>query len=241
MAASSVNDWMRKVEQLQLRWQRLNTGAEEDAVLLKASATLQKLSEILSARTGELDISLFLNLYSKAVLDITFFEENQLVDEDFIRADSLEKVGELIQALSEPEHLVREAILPLPECLKDGVSYLLTMLKARSPVTLNDVSFRDFSAASLLSKGIFSDIHVLALMYCGEMCYWALKYCRDAQPINDGSERGDCLQDKSPSFQEVGEHALETYVSVCEGPLANQGWNTEKAKDLLQYLKSSKT
>uniref|UniRef100_A0A8C3J862 Chromosome 5 open reading frame 51 n=1 Tax=Calidris pygmaea TaxID=425635 RepID=A0A8C3J862_9CHAR len=43
-----------------------------------------------------------------AVLDITYFEENQLVDEDFPEESSLQKVKELICILSEPEDLVRE-------------------------------------------------------------------------------------------------------------------------------------
>lgn len=42
------------------------------------------------------------------MLDITYFEENQLVDEDFPEESSSRKVEELICILSEPEDLVRE-------------------------------------------------------------------------------------------------------------------------------------
>jgi len=47
-------------------------------------------------------------LFSQAVLDITYFEENQLVDEDFPEESSMQKIKELICILSEPEALVRE-------------------------------------------------------------------------------------------------------------------------------------
>lgn len=42
-------------------------------------------------------------------MDITYFEENQLVDEDFLEESSLQKVEELISALSEPENLIKES------------------------------------------------------------------------------------------------------------------------------------
>lgn len=42
------------------------------------------------------------------MLDITYFEENQLVDEDFPEESALPKLKELISVLSEPEDLVRE-------------------------------------------------------------------------------------------------------------------------------------
>lgn len=47
--------------------------------------------------------------FLQAVLDITYFEENQLVDKDFPEESSLQKVEELIDALSEPELLVKES------------------------------------------------------------------------------------------------------------------------------------
>ncbi|XP_053304069.1 RAB7A-interacting MON1-CCZ1 complex subunit 1 isoform X2 [Spea bombifrons] len=222
----------------------------------------------------------------KAILDITFFEENRLVDEDFLRDESLDEVKQLIDLLSDPERLVEEvnqhqegsdvtlevdvleclhwrrgALLYMfchtvgerecwilqnkktfQQCLQDGVFHLLRMLRTRNPLVINhEVSFHDLSTANLLSNGIFSDIHLLALMYCGEMCYWALKYCSDGQSSNSNtgceSEPRDQSQDRLIPFQKVGEDTLEKYVSVCEGPLGGQGWNTDKAKDILKFLK----
>ncbi|MEE6513154.1 hypothetical protein FKM82_020659 [Ascaphus truei] len=259
-----------------------------DAVLLKASATLHSLTDPYSEETSKVNISSRLHLYTQAILDITFVEENRLVDEDFPDDYSLRKVKELIQVLSEPEVLVKETNLhqkpqkvtldvdvleclhwrrgallymychtvrgredwllrnrrTLQQCLKDGVNYLLKMLNSRSPVHLNDdVSFQDLSTAALLSTGIFSDIHVLALMYCGEMCYWGLKYCHEENkkgpPSAVGSNTESC--DRSTfnmrEFQETGEKVLEKYVCVCEGSLKGQGWNIENAKNILQCLK----
>ncbi|OCU02567.1 UPF0600 protein C5orf51 homolog [Xenopus laevis] len=283
MAAPGSPDWKQKVERLQQKWQELAAGGREDSVLSKASATLQSLSTHCSEEKDILDIASFFHLYTKAILDITFFEENQLVDRDFQGDDSLSKVRELIQILSEPEHLVKEfrqnqkapvadldvelseclhwrrgALLYMYchtvgehegwclqnkgtflQCLKDGTSYLLKMLTIRSPVHLNEeVLFQDLNTATLLSKGIFSDIHVLALMYCGEMCYWALNYCRHEEQVSHGhSDRSSTTLD----FQEVGEGALDKYVSVCEGPLHGQGWNTEKAKTMQEFFKKIKS
>ncbi|XP_071991693.1 RAB7A-interacting MON1-CCZ1 complex subunit 1 [Engystomops pustulosus] len=270
MAASGRLEWRDRAGRLRQRWERLQDGGGRgDAILLKASAALQSLDDVCAE---EDDGSPCLRLYSQAVLDITYYEENLLVDEEFPGDDSLQKVRELLEMLSEPERLsgesqrqdlvldveVQECLhwrrgallymychtvgererwtLPDPrtfhQCLQDGIHYLLKMLHTRSPVQLDDqVSFQDTSTAALLEKGVFSDIHVLALMYCGEMCYWALKYCRDVEP-----HKAD-PQSPEIHFKDIGVKVLDTYVGVCEGPLQGQGWSTDNAKKMLQYLK----
>ncbi|KAM4710317.1 RAB7A-interacting MON1-CCZ1 complex subunit 1 [Discoglossus pictus] len=283
MAAHSSSDWKQRAAQLQQRWGNLAAGARDDTVLLKASATLQTLKDLCSEKTETFNISSFLQLYSKAILDITFFEENRLVDEDFPDDSSLQKVKDLIHILSEPEHLVEETNLcnkpPLAleddvleclhwrrgallymychtvrdrqgwlqknrslfkQCLKDGVFYLLKMLSSKNPVQLNDSSFQDLKTAILLSQGMLSDIHVLALMYCGEMCYWALKYC----PNQEDGSNAECYDEAhmpTLDFHEIGTNILEKYISVCEGPLLGHGWSTENAKNILQFLKKDET
>ncbi|XP_056408534.1 RAB7A-interacting MON1-CCZ1 complex subunit 1 [Hyla sarda] len=277
MASSCSLEWTVRAGRLRRRWERLQEGGQGDAVLLKALAALQRLDERCQEGARGCDDSLCLALYSQAVLDITFYEENQLVDEDFPGDDSLQKVGELVEMLSEPENLVGEspqrnlaldievqeclqwrrgALLYMychtvgerekwelrdprifRQCLQDGVYYLQKMLHKRSPVRLDDkVSFQDLNTAILLEKGIFSDIHAIALMYCGEMCYWALRYCRDVEqvsPLGTDSQ----TTNKVLHFKEIGEKVLGTYISVCEGPLCGQGWNTDNAKKILQYFK----
>ncbi|KAJ7426879.1 F-box protein 4 [Willisornis vidua] len=202
----------------------------------------------------------------KAVLDITYFEENQLVDEDFPEESSVQKLKELICILSEPEDVVSESnvneepinilgaelleclywrkgallymychtakersewlqenIAMFKKCLNDGVHYLMKMLSFRCPLQLNeDISFQDKDTARLLSEGIFSDTHLLALMYSGEMCYWGLKYCGEMKqeslesvdPLSN-SDLGSKSQSTSLDFQETGKNMLTKYKKCC--------------------------
>ncbi|XP_075040193.1 RAB7A-interacting MON1-CCZ1 complex subunit 1 [Mixophyes fleayi] len=282
MAASSSLDWKSRADKLLQRWESLQEKGRGDVVLLKVSTTLQSLNDIISKDIQNCDNSSCLHLYSQAILDITFFEENQLVDEEFPGDDSLQKVRELIQMLLEPENLLEECKLhkqdmvldvdvqeclrwrrgallymychtvgereswllrdqrTFHQCLEDGVYYLLKMLHTRNPIHLNDgVSVQDVNTATLLAKGIFSDIHVLALMYCGEMCSWAVMYCTEVVQTSEIGPNSE-TRNKILNFREVGENVLETYVGVCEGPLSGQGWNTDNAKKILQYLKKDR-
>ncbi|EGV92839.1 UPF0600 protein C5orf51-like [Cricetulus griseus] len=139
------------------------------------------------------------------------------------------------------EWLLRKSNL-LQKYLVDGINYLLQMLNHRCPIQLNEgVSFQDLDTAKLLSTGIFSDIHVLAMMYSGEMCYWGLKHCTDRQSenheVNTDVFGASCTTYKEPlDFREVGEKILKKYVSVCEGPLKAQEWNTTNAKQILSFF-----
>ncbi|XP_019484856.1 PREDICTED: UPF0600 protein C5orf51 homolog isoform X2 [Hipposideros armiger] len=208
--------------------------------LIRSSAALEKLKLLCGEDKECSSPSNLLELYTQAILDMTYFEENKLVDEDFPE-DSSEKVKELISFLSEPEILVNENNKH-PKYLVDGISYLLQMLNYRCPIQLNEgVSFQDLDTAKLLSEGIFSDIHLLAMMYSGEMCYWGLKHCADQQPENHEMDTGvsgaSCTTHKELlDFREVGEKILKKYVSVCEGPLKEQEWNTTNAKQILNFF-----
>lgn len=93
----------------------------------------------------------------------------------------------------------------------------------------------------MIFPGIFSDIHLLAMMYSGEMCYWGLKHCADQQPenheVDSGVSGASYMTRKEPlDFREVGEKILKKYVSVCEGPLKEQEWNTTNAKQILNFF-----
>ncbi|XP_019604101.1 RAB7A-interacting MON1-CCZ1 complex subunit 1 isoform X1 [Rhinolophus sinicus] len=304
--AASGSSVVSRVEELgdlaQAHIQQLSEAAgEDDHFLIRASAALEKLKLLCGEDKECSRPSNLLELYTQAsvwtrpvflvfsntaeaILDMTYFEENKLVDEDFPE-DSSEKVKELIGFLSEPEILVKENNIhpkhcellgdELLECLSwrrgallymychsltkrrewltrkssllkeylvDGISYLLQMLNYRCPIQLNEgVSFQDLDTAKLLSEGIFSDIHLLAMMYSGEMCYWGLKHCADQQPENHEVDTGvsgaSYTTHKEPlDFREVGEKILKKYVSVCEGPLKEQEWNTTNAKQILNFF-----
>ncbi|KAI5134326.1 RAB7A-interacting MON1-CCZ1 complex subunit 1 [Manis pentadactyla] len=289
MAAAGSNV-VRRVEELgdlaQAHIQQLSEAAgEDDHFLIRASAALEKLKLLCGDDKECSNPSDLLELYTQAILDMTYFEENKLVDEDFPE-DSSQKVKELISFLSEPEIVVKENNMhpkhcdllgdELMECLSwrrgallymychsltkrrewltrkssllkkyliDGISYLLQMLNYRCPIQLNEgVSFQDLDTAKLLSEGIFSDIHLLAMMYSGEMCYWGLKHCADQQPenheVDTGASGASYTTYKEPlDFREVGEKILKKYVSVCEGPLKEQEWNTTNAKQILNFFR----
>ncbi|NWI95077.1 CE051 protein, partial [Pitta sordida] len=254
--------------------------------LAKGSAALDKLEDL--CNEGKEHPSTLFQLYTQAVLDITYFEENQLVDEDFPEESSLQKLKELICILSEPEDLVRECnineepinilgaelleclywrkgallymychtakerrewlqenIATFKKCLNDGVHYLRKMLSFRCPLQLNeDVSLQDKDTARLLSEGIFSDTHLLAMMYSGEMCYWGLKHCEEGEqgslePVDRNSDLDSRSQSISLDLRETGKNMLTKYVAVCEGPLKGQGWNTTTAKQMLRELVKS--
>ncbi|NXN91749.1 CE051 protein, partial [Rhinopomastus cyanomelas] len=252
--------------------------------LAKGSATLDKLEDLCNERKEQLPT--LLQLYAQSVLDITYFEENQLVDEDFLEESSLQRVKELICILSEPEDLVRECnidesvdilgaelleclywrkgallymychtakerkewlqedIAVFRKCLSDGVHYLMKMLTFRNPLQLNeDVALQDKDTARLLSEGVFSDTHLLAMMYSGEMCYWGLLRCGEGKQesceLTDSvfsSVMGCRSQSVLLDFRETGKTMLTKYVTVCEGPLKGQGWNTATARQMLRHF-----
>lgn len=260
------------------------------AFLARGSAALEKLKDLCKEGKEKAHHSTLLQLYTQAVLDITYFEESQLVDEDFAGESSLQKVKELICMLSDPEDLVRECsineepinilstdsveclywrkgallymychtakersewlrgnIAAFRKCLNDGVHYLMKMLSFRCPLHLDgDVSLQDKDTAGLLSEGIFSDTHLLAMMYSGEMCYWGLKYCgeekQESLKVMDSTSVSDLScrsQGALVDFRELGKTMLTKYVTVCEGPLRDHGWNTTSAKQMLCYLKET--
>ncbi|XP_070375813.1 RAB7A-interacting MON1-CCZ1 complex subunit 1 isoform X2 [Equus asinus] len=108
-AGSSV---VKRVEELgdlaQAHIQQLSEAAgEDDHFLIRASAALEKLKLLCGEDKECSNPSNLLELYTQAILDMTYFEENKLVDEDFPE-DSSQKVKELIGFLSEPEILVKE-------------------------------------------------------------------------------------------------------------------------------------
>ncbi|XP_020852038.1 RAB7A-interacting MON1-CCZ1 complex subunit 1 isoform X1 [Phascolarctos cinereus] len=253
--------------------------------LVQAATSLEKLKVLCKEDEENMNPSVLIKLYTQAILDMTYFEENKLVDEDFPEDTSLQKVKELITVLSEPEVVVKESNLHpkhsdilgtelleclywrrgallymychtvtareewqsakrdvLKKCLIDGISYLLKMLNFRCPLQLNeDVSFQDIDTAKLLSAGVFSDTHLLAMMYSGEMCYWGLKYCVNEEPENcdidtNGPGTSRISLKESLDFREIGEKILRKYISICEGPLKGQSWNTTNAKKILDFF-----
>ncbi|XP_053148751.1 RAB7A-interacting MON1-CCZ1 complex subunit 1 isoform X2 [Hemicordylus capensis] len=256
---------------------------------MQASATLENLKDLFQEAGENCTLSIIFQHYTQAILDITYFEENQLVDKEFPEESSLQKVEELINALSEPEILIKEsgtsqeplAVLgiELLECLywrrgallymfchtvkgrrewllekteslkkflNEGIQYLVKMLGLRSPVNPNEETlFQDADTARLLHDGVFSDTHLLAMMYAGEMCYWGLNYFGEEKEKQSRSSRDSQSNSKPPcsshgevlDFRDIGKRMLLKYVAMCEGPLRGHEWNTKNAKLILGYFK----
>uniref|UniRef100_A0A2D4H517 Uncharacterized protein n=1 Tax=Micrurus corallinus TaxID=54390 RepID=A0A2D4H517_MICCO len=132
---------------------------------------------------------------------------------------------------------LRKEIDLLKKFLKEGIHYLIKMLDFRCTDNPNEeFVVQDTGTAILVNEGIFSDTHLLAMMYCGEMCYWGLKYCGD-QGTELHRELPGSSENTIMDFQEIGEKMLTKYIAVCEGPLRSHGWDTKNAKRILDYFK----
>ncbi|XP_064626468.1 RAB7A-interacting MON1-CCZ1 complex subunit 1-like [Lineus longissimus] len=209
------------------------------------------------------DVAQQLKDFSQASLDLTFYEENNLVNESFPEKDGKQRLQKLLESLTMPEKLVedlfqgekqakdvlgdeiyecllwrRGALLYMycsiiqprsksdpnqyRQCLEDGVDYLMRMLKVRTPILKErqDVTTNDEAVYQLLQKGIFSDTHVLAMMYAGEMCHW---HWSDPAPSQSDFDA-----------RNIGRSLLSKYIELVKGPLKTMGWNCERADQLLK-------
>ncbi|XP_042585880.1 UPF0600 protein C5orf51 homolog [Cyprinus carpio] len=263
----------RRIFELDNKCATLRTEKPDDDYLQNASSILDKLKNYYRHGGESSSLPKLLQDYTQVVLDITFYEENRLVDQEFPEDTSPFKIQQLLQDLTEPEVLAgrlvpsqevqsvlglelleclywrRGALLYMYchtlhqrkqwikknkatflKCLQEGVRYLMRMLQVRNSVKLNDgVVFHDSATANFLAEGIFSDTHLLTMMYIGEMCFWAVKYEDCSMDTTERKE--DRLH-----FRDIGTQILHKYVLACEGPLQGQGWNTENAKEILSIL-----
>lgn len=64
------------------------------------------------------------------------------------------------------------------------------------------------------------------MMYTGELCYWyaQLKHSHGINPTPAVDEK------------KIGIKYLQDYLKAVKGPLSVQGWSTERAEQLLDYL-----
>ena len=155
------------------------------------------------------------------------------------------------------------------------------MLTSRTPLVPDeDYTTNDSSVPELLKKGpgsqrqsnpkrqwllsscagVFSDMHMLGLIYGGEMCFWSWETASSNQRGDDSQGR-DCLASlgadaalytmmdhlKGRPFSERwrsefiavqhGQDLLSKYVECARGPLKAQGWSYDRAVQLLVKLK----
>jgi hypothetical protein len=83
------------------------------------------------------------------------------------------------------------------------------------------------SSLSLLQSGLFSDNHVLANIYLGELCFWHLKYSHEWMKF---------LYTEW-DLKELAIKHLTVYVNAVQNVLKDHGWNCDRALELIVCLK----
>ncbi|KAK6178730.1 hypothetical protein SNE40_011245 [Patella caerulea] len=114
--------------------------------------------------------------------------------------------------------------------LVNGIENLKMMLETRKPVVKDrsDAVTEDEDTFDLIKSGIYSDTHVLALIYGSEICYWL-----------DKCDKENLFQTNHLNYKQIGECYLKLYIHVVNGPLKNQGWSVENAESMLKSIKES--
>ena len=87
----------------------------------------------------------------------------------------------------------------------------------------------------LLIAGVFSDTHLLALMYAGEMCYWHW------QIQKDGKTDLSANHNRARDFDSVsnGTKFLQKFVDVVKGSFQGNGWDCSRAEQILAEFPGS--
>lgn len=96
----------------------------------------------------------------------------------------------------------------------------MTTARKKPPVT--------FCLFSLL--GVYSDTHLLALMYAGEMCYWHWKVSQNA--CTDNSSLQNRIKTSFDSLAN-GTKFLQKFVNVVRTQVRGNGWDFSQAEKIL--------
>ena len=101
----------------------------------------------------------------------------------------------------------------------------MTTAHKKPPVT--------FCRFSLL--GVYSDTHLLALMYAGEMCYWHWKVSQNA--CTDNSSLQNRIKTSFDSLAN-GTKFLQKFVNVVRTQVRGNGWDFSQAEKILAEFAS---
>ncbi|XP_052088838.1 RAB7A-interacting MON1-CCZ1 complex subunit 1-like isoform X6 [Mytilus californianus] len=158
-----------------------------------------------------------LKQYAQIVLDYTYIDETKLVDELFPQDTCKERIHTIFVWIDTIEELVKKC-LPETSNVKQGIEYLQQMLSGR----FNTSEWEgDQDAVNLASMGIYSDTHLLSMMYAGEMCYW---FCNKPE---------QSTSDFNPKV--IGQDLLSKYIACAKSPVM-YGWSTDKAEEFLKVM-----
>ncbi|CAG2251826.1 unnamed protein product [Mytilus edulis] len=104
--------------------------------------------------------------------------------------------------------------------VKQGIEYLQQMLTGRTNTSEWE---GDQDAVNLVNMGIYSDTHLLSMMYAGEMCYWLC------------NKPGQSTSDFNPKV--IGQDLLSKYIACAKLPVM-YGWSTDKAEEFVKVMSS---
>ncbi|XP_013081245.2 RAB7A-interacting MON1-CCZ1 complex subunit 1-like isoform X1 [Biomphalaria glabrata] len=147
------------------------------------------------------------------------------------------------------------------KCLENGVEHLKSLLCTRNkPQWLRmvdgqvcDREYEEDDHTFLLTEGLYSDIHLLALMYCGELCYWLIQHSirpehspvtevvssdTSSFPTSQGKPElnVDSRTINWDVYRQTGQACLKVYIKSATGPLSPGGWSTNRAEEIINYL-----
>ncbi|KAG7331911.1 hypothetical protein KOW79_003745 [Hemibagrus wyckioides] len=95
----------RRILELDSKCAALRAEKQDDDYLQNASSVLEKLKSLYTHAGESSSLPRLLQDYTQVILDITFYEENKLVDQEFPEEISPFKIQQLLQDLTEPELL----------------------------------------------------------------------------------------------------------------------------------------
>ncbi|XP_054160941.1 RAB7A-interacting MON1-CCZ1 complex subunit 1-like [Oppia nitens] len=113
----------------------------------------------------------------------------------------------------------------LLQYLIDGIQWFRQFLSQRQPFEVNSGAemVPMTSSESLLTNNIFSDNHLLSLMYLSEMCVWYHNY----------SNHWRLYLYTGFDVEEWAKYCLRLYINSVDNHFNTIGWNCDKAKQLL--------
>lgn len=81
-------------------------------------------------------------------------------------------------------------------------------------------------------QGVFSDTHLLALMYAGELCYWHWRIKKESSGdlgLRDVDEGGA----KKCNSVSNGRRFLQKFVDIVKESFKGKGWDSTRAEQIL--------
>lgn len=132
--------------------------------------------------------------------------------------------------IEDSDQLSDELKHKLLQYLIDGIQWFRHFLSQRQSFddvlsTPTDQSLN--SSEALIAHNIFSDNHLLSLMYLSEMCFWYQKYSNHWRLY---------LHTNGFDVEECAKRCLNLYINAVENHFKSLGWNCDKAKQLLHLI-----